>query len=98
MDKVNWTQLSVNPAAIHLLEANPNNINWWWLSKNPAGFHLIEAHKKFDWYQLSSNPNIFEYDYDVMRESRTELFHELVQVQFHPRNIEKFEGWALDDF
>jgi len=32
-----------------------------------------------------------------MRESRVDLFHELVEAQFHPKNIEKFEGWVLDD-
>jgi hypothetical protein len=29
---IDWDQLSQNPAAIHLLEANFSKINWWTLS------------------------------------------------------------------
>lgn len=28
LDKINWNNLSLNPAAIRLLKANPNKINW----------------------------------------------------------------------
>ncbi len=28
MDKIDWKWLSMNPAAIHLLEQNPDKINW----------------------------------------------------------------------
>jgi hypothetical protein len=31
-----------------------------------------------------------------MKQERSELFAELVQAQFHPRNIERFEAWDLD--
>ena len=32
LDKINWSWLSKNPNAIHLLEKNMNNINWYNLS------------------------------------------------------------------
>ena len=38
INKLNWIMLSTNPAAIHLLEQNPDKIYWPWLSQNPAIF------------------------------------------------------------
>ena len=38
LDKVNWHNLSANPAAIELLKENQDKIAWYWLSKNPAIF------------------------------------------------------------
>jgi hypothetical protein len=32
LDKINWYPLSKNPAAIHLLEKNPDKIDWERLS------------------------------------------------------------------
>jgi hypothetical protein len=62
LDKLDWRDLSRNPAAIHLLEQNPNKINWYYLSENPAAIHLLEQNlDKVVWYLLSENPNIFTY-------------------------------------
>ena len=36
-----WCSLSRNPAAIHLLEADPDKIHWSGLSWNPASIHLF---------------------------------------------------------
>ena len=41
LKKLNWVSLSANPAAIHLLEQNPDKIDWYWLSANPKAIHLI---------------------------------------------------------
>jgi hypothetical protein len=50
--------LSENPNAIHLLEANPDNIEWALLSSNPGAIPLLEANPdKIDWLVLSGNPN-----------------------------------------
>jgi hypothetical protein len=55
---VDWSSLSSNPNAIHLLEANKHKINWSNLSKNPNAIHLLEANKhRIDWSNLSKNPN-----------------------------------------
>jgi hypothetical protein len=52
--KLNWVVLSANPAAIHLLEANPNRINCHVFSGNPAAIHLLEANaNRINWDWLS---------------------------------------------
>ena len=57
LDKIHWWMLSLNPAAIHLLEQNPDKIDWGWLSKNPAAIHLLEQNlDKIYWPWLSYNP------------------------------------------
>ena len=38
LDKINWSCLSENPSAMHLLEQSPDKINWGWLSGNPFIF------------------------------------------------------------
>ena len=75
-DKLNWSELSTNPAAIQLLEANPDKIDWSELCSNPAAIHLIrkalEANpddNKINWTNLSGNRNpaaisLLESNYD----------------------------------
>lgn len=38
LNKVIWWMLSINPAAIHLLERNIDKVHWRILSQNPAIF------------------------------------------------------------
>jgi hypothetical protein len=38
----------VNPNAIHLLEANPEEIDWGHLSANPNAIHLLEEESRED--------------------------------------------------
>lgn len=44
-NKLNWSTLSSNENAIHLLEANPDKINWNWLSYNSNAVHLFKENK-----------------------------------------------------
>ena len=37
-DKISFSLLSENPAAIHLLQQNPDKIDWQWLALNPSIF------------------------------------------------------------
>jgi hypothetical protein len=67
------------------------------MCQNPAAIHLIEHFETKCYLHLTQNPSIFEYDYEGMKHSRIELFKELVEAQFHPKNIDKFEGWDLDN-
>ncbi len=61
IEKLNWTNLSCNPNAMHLLEANPDKINWTNLSCNPNAMHLLEANPdKINWTNLSCNPNAIQ--------------------------------------
>ena len=53
-----WSRLSVNPAAIRLIEQNIAKADFFMLSKNPAAIHLLEKNfDKIDWIMLSQNPN-----------------------------------------
>ena len=42
------------------------------------------------------NPNIFTYDYEQMKDTKNRLHEELIRNQFHPMNIDKFEGWGIE--
>ena len=89
--------MSKNPAAIHLLEQNPEKINWHYLSQNPAAIHLLEKHpEKIDWSWFSSNPAMFTYDYVTMKQTKAILHNDLIQSLFHPKNIHKFDNWGFD--
>ncbi len=64
-NELNWSKLSANPNAIHLIEYilylkkhNYKKIDWEALSSNPKAIHLLERNlDKVDWYNLSINPN-----------------------------------------
>ena len=43
-DGLNWSMLSRNSNAIHLLEQNPEKINWDTLSENPNAIRLLEKY------------------------------------------------------
>ena len=45
LEKLNWSYLSKNPAAIHLLEQHPNKIYWHYLSSNPKAIHLLKQNR-----------------------------------------------------
>ena len=54
---MSWKWLSMNPSAIQMLEANPEQIDWSCLSENPAAIHLLEANlDKIHWRWLAENP------------------------------------------
>jgi hypothetical protein len=57
-DKINWSWMSGNPSAIHLLEANPDKIYWPILSENKNAVSILETNlDKVDWNLLSGNPS-----------------------------------------
>jgi len=102
-DKIDWSQLSGNPAAIHILEQNTDKINWSQLSRNPAAIHILEQNTdKINWSQLSTNPAIFTYNYEKITEymESTGIKDELIAYYYRPENIHKFieRGDLLDDF
>ena len=103
LEKLNWEMLSLNPAAIHILEQNPDKIDWDWLSINPAAIHLLEQNQdKNYWRMLAQNPAIFTYDYDKIKEhmESTGIKDELIAYYYRPENIHKFieRGDLLEDF
>jgi hypothetical protein len=89
-------------------ERNPekNNIDWYMLVENPCPLAMDLLEKKYlvrdpeiksrNLYGLSANPNIFVYDYQKMKEPKNQLHEDLIQTMFHPRNMERFDGWGFD--
>jgi len=68
---------------------------------NPNAIHILEKNlDKVNWDVLSSNHNIFEYDY---KEIKNTLYNdngfveELMMNRFHPSNMDKWHGWGFDD-
>jgi len=47
--KLNWSELSSNPNAVHLLENNLDKINWSRLSRNPSIFRKHYPIKESDY-------------------------------------------------
>jgi hypothetical protein len=98
---VDWSQLSSNPNAIHLLEKNLDKVDWSQLSSNRNAIHLLEKNlDKVVWKILSENPNIFTYDYQAMKDR---MFYggvkeDLMKNRFHPQNLDKFKGWGFEAY
>ena len=55
-DKLNWSNLSENPAAIDLLTQNSDKIDWERFCSNPAAIDILKQNfDKIDWIYLSLN-------------------------------------------
>ena len=48
---------------------------------------------------FSKNPNIFTYDYKLMKETmkNSGIVEELMSYIFHPRNMEKWKDWGFEE-
>ena len=69
------------------------------LSINPEAIHLLEKNQyKIHVDYLSSNPAIFTYDYDKIKEHCLIFKEDIMKNRFHPRNIPKFRDWGIDGF
>lgn len=100
-NKLNWEELSLNPAAIKLLKDHPDLIDWVSLSENPAAIELLEQNQdKIDWEMLSKNPGIFEYDYAKMENTTRGIKQEMIAYKYHPAKeqelIDKLEEKEQD--
>ena len=100
-DNIDWANLSHNKNAIHLLEKHDySELDWEYLSLNPNAIHILEQNQhKIDWSSVSTNPSIFVYDYEEMKQNNRELKEELIQAAWHPSRIVKWleQGVELDD-
>jgi hypothetical protein len=64
------------------------------LSTNPSAIHILKNNPKIDWYWLSTNPAIFEEDYQALSKERTEVIREeLIQITWHPQRMRQ---WCLE--
>jgi hypothetical protein len=80
-------------------EQNLDKVEWDYLSENSNAIPILEKNlNKVDWDLLSSNPNIFTYDYDAMKNAMYKeggFVEELMQNRFHPKHMEKWNGWGF---
>jgi hypothetical protein len=72
------------------------------LYENPNAIHILEKNLdkiKYDTLEwLFTNPNIFTYDYEAMKNAMYKeggFVEELMQNRFHPKNMEKWDGWGF---
>ena len=61
------------------------------LSQNPNAIEILEAYQdKIDWDIIWSNPSIFTYDYEQMKENKTDLHRDLIEYLYHPIRVAKY--------
>jgi hypothetical protein len=86
-----------------LLRAHPDKIDWNRLSSNksPNAIDLLrENPDKINWEEyLSTNPAIFELDYQKIKDSKRELNEAIITEAWHPKRIAKWieQGIDLED-
>ena len=99
-DKINWNSLSSNENAIELLKKNKDKIIWNDLSFNSNAIDILKENQdKIDWFSFSQNPNIFTYDYKLMKEKikNSGIAEELMSVIFHPKNMNNWNNWGFSE-
>jgi hypothetical protein len=70
-------------------------VDWECLSENLNAIHILEKNlDKVDWSILSTNPSIFQIDYDNMRETNKEMSEEIAKIVWHPSRMYK---WPEDN-
>ena len=77
-----------------------NKIDWEYLSLNPNAIKLLKENKdKIYWPYFLKNPNIFTYDYKLMKETikKSGIVEELMSVIFHPKNMNKWIDWGFSE-
>ena len=70
-----------------------SKIYWGYLSLNPSAIHLLEQNTdKIDWKWLSTNPAIFTYDYEKIKNQMEQsgIKDELLAHYYRPENAHKF--------
>ena len=90
INKIDWFNLSSNKNAISILKEHPEFINWQQLSRNKNAIELLKENpEKIRWKYFSTNPTIFTYDYEEMRNSNLDLKEEIIAAALNPKRIFK---------
>ena len=97
LDKVNWFTFSSNKNALEIilknldyLNKNPKKINWQDLSSNENAIELLKQNQnKICYGNLSSNPAIFELDYEEMKKNNQDMYEELIKEVMKPSRVFK---------
>lgn len=100
-DFISWMDLCENPspAAITILADNYDHpqICWARLSANPGAIDILKAHpERIDDCFIWDNPNIFTYDYQLIKKHREPIKEALMQYLYHPNRIQKVIEHADD--
>ncbi len=100
-DKLNWSWLSANPEAIHLLEQNLDKIDWSRLSLNPKAIHILEKNlDKIDWVMLSVNPEAIHLISKALEQNPDKidwywLSRNPAAIHLLEQNLDKIDWWPL---
>ena len=62
---------------------------WFYMCQNAKGIDFLENHQEhIDWYALSINPGIYEYDYRKESKKRMDIIRmELIVKTWHPERV-----------
>ena len=92
LDKVNWSEFTVNPnpAVIPILEKNLDKVSKLYFCTNPNVLPILEKEpEKIDWCFFGWNQSIYEPDYESIRTRINIYKEELIAAAMHPRRIKK---------
>ncbi len=70
------------------------------MSLNPNAIELLKENQdKINWLSFSQNPNIFTYNYKLMKKTmkNSGIVEELMAYIFHPKNMEKWKDWGFTE-
>ncbi len=75
-------------------EKIPHKYKWYYLCQNPKAIDFLEQNQEnIDWYSLSINPAIYEYDYKKEARIRMNIIRmELMEKTWHPK---RYIDWCL---
>jgi len=80
-----------------LLNQNIHKIHWGIFSENPNSIYLIETYlHRMDLNSLSEHPNIFELDYNALKERCSVYTERLISVALHPLRIERYLDMGIE--
>lgn len=67
---------------------------WFYMCQNAKGIDFLENHQEhIDWYALSINPGIYEYDYKKESKKKMDIIRmELMERTWHP---DRYQEWCI---
>jgi hypothetical protein len=103
---INYASLSKNPNitmeyVINEIKKWDNTTDWCYQNLSSNSSITIEDVKNYklpwNYYSLSKNPNIFTYDYKLIKETmkKSGIAEELMSFIFHPKNMNKWKDWGF---
>ena len=70
---------------------------WWNYDNNIYHNHHNNNYDNM-WNEISTNPDMFTYNYDKIAKDRWPINREIIQNRFHPKNIKYFSEWGFKEF